>query len=228
MKQLNTITIILLLGQICFGQTNQIMLDTVLSKESFWKLNDSLIKNEIVYFNLKGASTKKKDTLNKILLNEIPINTCTDSLVHFYKGNIFVHIFNSKFDSTQHHLTYTDNLKNLLLLIDNKSFSGTNGSIPQRKVDSIILIMHSHFLVKFPDSAYSGIYEPHLCDFSGDKKVKYTSSHYKVFQSPDKRRLYIYMLNGEGAGKYEVTWVIQDGKYYTRVLDYLMENFQIK
>jgi hypothetical protein len=27
------------------------------------------------------------------------------------------------------------------------------------------------------------------------------------------------MRNGEGSGQYEVTWVVQDGKYHTRVVD---------
>ena len=34
------------------------------------------------------------------------------------------------------------------------------------------------------------------------------------------RKYYIYMLNGEGAGRYEVTWVIQDKHYLRRVVDW--------
>ncbi|WP_315823560.1 hypothetical protein [Paraflavitalea speifideaquila] len=31
----------------------------------------------------------------------------------------------------------------------------------------------------------------------------------KAFRSADKQRVYIYMVNGEGRDRYEVTWVIQ-------------------
>jgi hypothetical protein len=32
--------------------------------------------------------------------------------------------------------------------------------------------------------------------------------------------MYVYMLNRDDTGSYEITWVIQDRKYLRRVLDY--------
>jgi hypothetical protein len=31
--------------------------------------------------------------------------------------------------------------------------------------------------------------------------------------------MYIYMVNNEAIGKYEVTWILQDNKYVGRVVD---------
>jgi hypothetical protein len=45
-------------------------------------------------------------------------------------------------------------------------------------------------------------------------------SYNKVFVSPDKKKVYIYMLNRDNLGSYEVTWVIQDKKYLRRVVDF--------
>jgi hypothetical protein len=42
----------------------------------------------------------------------------------------------------------------------------------------------------------------------------------KIFISPDKKRIYIYSTHSDGAGAYEVTWIIQDKKYLRRVVDY--------
>ncbi len=40
-----------------------------------------------------------------------------------------------------------------------------------------------------------------------------------VYLGGDKRTIYIYMLNRESIGSYEVTWIIQDKKYLRRVVD---------
>jgi hypothetical protein len=46
-----------------------------------------------------------------------------------------------------------------------------------------------------------------------------TKTRCGVYFSKDERTMYIYMLNKEAIGKYEVTWVIQDKKYLFRVVD---------
>lgn len=35
----------------------------------------------------------------------------------------------------------------------------------------------------------------------------------------DNGRIYIYMIAGVDRERYEVTWVIKDSKFYTRVID---------
>ena len=41
-----------------------------------------------------------------------------------------------------------------------------------------------------------------------------------VYISADNRKLYIYMLNQDSTGSYEVTWVMQDKTYLRRILDF--------
>jgi hypothetical protein len=68
--------------------------------------------------------------------------------------------------------------------------------------------IHVEYILVLPDSAIAGLYEASLCSA-------------RVFRSTDKHRIYIYMLNGKNESQYEVTWIIQDSKYYGRVIDYL-------
>ena len=81
--------------------------------------------------------------------------------------------------------------------------------------------LHYKYQIILPDSAIAGIINPRFCI---NPKVNYkigkaTSTVCRVFQSPDKKRVYIYMLNGAGAEQYEVTWVINENKYYGRIID---------
>jgi hypothetical protein len=71
--------------------------------------------------------------------------------------------------------------------------------------------------VVVPPAAYTDLYEPHFY-YTNEKGNKKT--YCAVYVSADKRNYYIYMLNGEGAGRYEVTWVIQDKHYLRRVVDW--------
>jgi hypothetical protein len=71
--------------------------------------------------------------------------------------------------------------------------------------------------VAIPPAAYADLYEPDFTYRDGAGQIK---SYNKVYISPDKKKIYIYMLNRDEAGSYEVTWVIQDKKYLRRVVDF--------
>lgn len=165
--------------------------DTTFS-ESLITLSDSVLKKEIALFTIKGASSQKTDSLRKTALTEISITQCTDSEVHLSWSTFTSSV------STFIHIYFT----------------------PSKTIDSIFLVTHSHFWVKFPKDAYKGISASHSCNFSGGgKQGKFFSPDYKAFYSKDKRRLYIYMKGGTDSNKYEVTWVIVGDKYLTRIVD---------
>ncbi len=63
---------------------------------------------------------------------------------------------------------------------------------------------------------FADLYEPRFCG-SVNGEIKCNCAAYI---SNDKRRIYIYMLNSNGKGGYEVTWVLQDKQYLRRVIDY--------
>ena len=129
----------------------------------------------------------------KITVNEIPLKSCTDSSVYFEKGNIF---------------------GNEMEVAINAEYRGQ-----KLKIMSIFSGMYSYGY-SLPDSAFNDIYDPIFCK-QYTKKNKPILSDCKVYQSSDKKREYIYMINGKPEKKYEITWIMIDGKYYSRIIDYV-------
>lgn len=158
-------------------------------KEGFLNLPEGVIKNEIAFFSKKAANNRNSFT--KVILNEISLKKCSDSFVFFEKGNLFA--------------------SEIIVSIESKSIG-----------HSVFLkeVFYTHYKCGFtlPDSVITDIYAPVFCT-EYTKKGKPIASSCKVYQSEDESRIYIYILNGQGKNKYEATWVIQDDKYYTRIID---------
>lgn len=191
LKQLAITATILLIGKICIGQTNETFPDKIKNKESFIYLSDTVIRKEIALFSIKGSSETMTDSYIKPELIEIPLIRCTDSSAYFNKGNIY---------SSE-------------IIVGIYSEKGVSKS----RIKEVKFI-HSKYLLILPDSAFKDLYNPIFCLKNTDNK-KIISTNCKVFQSEDKRRVYIYMLNGEGTSRYEVTWVIKNSTYYIRIMD---------
>jgi hypothetical protein len=197
MRKIFFIATTFILIQVCLGLKKDVVTDTGKNNESFSYITDTTIRKEIATFSIKGASLEKVDSLTKSKMIEIPLLYCTDSLVYFTKGSTYIHIY----------------------------LSPPNGKTSVGKVNSIFFVLHSHYLVRFPDSAFAGIYRPNLCQCdtvrNGKRKKNYLlkSPYYKIFQSQDNGHMYVYMVNGEGDEQYEVTWIVKNSKYYGRVLD---------
>ena len=162
------------------------------NEKSFIRLHDEIVKKEIALFTIQGSSTVKADSLCKIKLQKIPLKKCSDEFAFFEKGNIY------------------DNE----IMIDIASEKQNS----ETKIKEIRLLYGRYELLILPDSAITGIYDLKFCE-KYTKKGRPVESNCKAFRSEDKRRVYIYMINGRGENRYEVTWVIQDSKYYTRVID---------
>jgi hypothetical protein len=103
-----------------------------------------------------------------------------------------------------------------LVKIDNKPFYGSFGKLPKTTIEKVVVIMNND-TIPVPPTAYADLYNPSFTyrDASGTQRTLNS-----VYLSNDKRKVYIYMLNKDEAGSYEVTWVIQDKKYLRRVVDY--------
>jgi hypothetical protein len=158
--------------------------------ESAVNLTDTLVKNEIAMFNFNNYQLTQTNTLNQSTLTEIPFVSCDGKSVNFYKGDTFIHLY---FDQNPEGISF---------------------------LDSIYVIIHSHFVVTFPKSAFGGLYNTITCDFRQESKSNQNvSPFFKAFQSKDKRRIYIYMVGGVGTDRYEVTWVIVDSKFHIRTVD---------
>jgi len=175
LKRLTLILTTLLLGQFCLGQT--VSPDLKADSISFESLSDSLIKCEVASFTLKGASLKKTNSIFKVVLTEIPVRSCTDNKVDLWWST-----FGSSVSTFIHFFL--------------------KGEIPNKTLDSISLVTHSNFLVRFPKSAFQGLFQSNSCNYSSNgKQDKFFSPYFKAFYSEDKKRLYIYMLGGTTSNK---------------------------
>lgn len=193
MKQLTIILAIFFLEYHCFGQTSSsgLKLDSL----SLTELSDSLIKSEVAAFTLKGATLKETDQLSRAALTEMPVHNCSDKEVY-----LSLSTFTSSV-STFIHFYFV-------------------GDVPDKKLDSIFVVTHSHYRVEFPKGAFQGLLQNNSCSFTANgKKENFYSPYYRAFYSQDKKRLYIYMLGGADQNKYEVTWIIINDKFYARVID---------
>jgi hypothetical protein len=162
------------------------------SSQSLLNISDSTVKKEIASFTKTGKHLSTDTSKTKLVA--IPISACSDKSANWAASKFFGSV------STFIHVYFLQ-----------------ENSI--RKVDSIFLVTHSHFWVKFPEDAYKGIVATALCNFSGGKKQEFFSDYYKAFYSNDKRRIYIYMLGETESNKYEVTWVVVNDKYWGSVMD---------
>jgi hypothetical protein len=202
----------LLFDQVCLGQINT-DIQSVKNNESFMNLIDGVIKREIAFFSIKASTSS--GSFPKIKVNEIPLVYCKDSLAEFSEKGTRVFIFTTKFDTTGHKFRYIDSQKLHPIGIKNNPLWGSDGKVPKGKIKSIVY-QHENYQKYLPDSAFSGLYEPNLYNKANEKQATIDC---KVFRSEDGRRSYIYMLIGYKTGRHEVIWVIQRGKYYTRVID---------
>jgi hypothetical protein len=181
----------LLLILICFFNGTSGAQTNPFERESLTKLSDSIIRNEMISFTLKGKTQSSKQ-IGKLM--EIPIRHCSETTVHLGYSTFFSSI------STFIHLYFK-----------NEPRQGT--------LDSIFLVTHSHFHVRLPRDAFEGIVASNGCAFEGGKQGKLFSPYYRSFYSADKQRLYIYMQATKENQQCEITWVVVGDRYYTRVVD---------
>ncbi len=179
-------------------------------KESFEKIKNKIIRKEVATFTIAGEEEDK----SKIKLMSIPVNGFNDTSVIFLKDSIKVVIKTTRFDKSKHKLQYIDKY---LVKIDNKPFWGTDGEIPAEAIKSVeITNGATRFMI--PKSAINDLFNPNLCRRTKNNNKPDCST--SVYISNDRKRLYITMLNSDGAGGYEITWIIQDKTYLMRVIDY--------
>lgn len=226
MLKLSCLCFLFCLATNCFAQRDSVSVQELKSRESFWNLTDTTIRNEIASFNRKGDSIKQRASVKQVALIEIPLISCSDTVANFHLKSAYIHLYFSDFDFTDHQISYYPG-KGLdsVLLIDNQPFWGTNGKLPKRKVRDVFFVLHSHFLVDFPIEAFTGIYEPPLCTWNYNPVGKIVhrealaSPNLRLFHSTTTNHHYLYLLNGEGENRYEVTWIVEDGRYLRRVVD---------
>jgi hypothetical protein len=133
-----------------------------------------------------------------------------------FEGNkVKVVVTGGTFEAAKHKLFYYYD-KKYLVKIDNKPYYGDYGTIPTATIASVIVIVNNKDTVAVPPAAYADLFHPEFTYVDGSGTIR---THNAVYYSADKHRMYIYMVNSEAIGKYEVTWILQDNKYVGRVVD---------
>jgi hypothetical protein len=179
-------------------------------RESFTKQPKGEVRDDLATFTIGGIDER----LGKNPLEKIPATDYNMHSITFEGNNMKILITSGTFDASKHKLTYYYD-KKYLVKIDGKPYYGDYGSVPTTTISSVILILNNKDTVALPPAAYADLYHPEFT-YVENGTIK---THDAVFLSADKHRVYIYMVNNEAIGKYEVTWILQDNKYVGRVID---------
>ncbi len=181
--------------------------------ESFFSLNDSTIRAEIGSFSFTGSIL---GISGKASLRQFELYSLTNHTITLGLDDKKVHISKMPFLSSGHHFGVYGP-QNHLYKIDGRYFWGFDGSKPTQRLHYIHVYIEDQ-RIDLPARAFRDIYEPNFC--TRESLFKRRECHTKAFISDDGERLYIYMKNSRIPSLYEVTWIIREGKYLGRVVDY--------
>jgi hypothetical protein len=195
---------------VSFAQDDTDIPDYRSKKDNFSKMMEKDVRADLAQFTFAGIS----ESLEKHKLEQVPVTEIKNDAISFANDTMQVKITTGSFDATKHKVTWFDD--KYAVKLDNHAFFGTENKVPKTTITSVVAIMGLDTVV-VPPAAYADLYEPRLYfkDAKGNSK-----SYCNVYVSPDHKKLYIYMLNGEGNGRYEVTWVIENKHYLRRVVDW--------
>jgi hypothetical protein len=184
--------------------------DTRSKKDNFSKMREKDLRSDIAAFAMAGID----ESTGKMPLKSIPMTDFGNNFMKFQGNDVSVTIKAGLFNPAKHKLGFYE--ETFLMKIDGKPYYGNYGKVPKTTIESVTVLVGKD-TIAIPAIAYSDLHNPSFSyrDASGTERTLNS-----VYFSPDKRTMYIYMLNKEDKGSYEVTWVIQDKKYLRRVLDF--------
>ena len=192
------------------GAQNDDHQDTRKKTESFARLQPKNVRAEVATFALAGIA----ESVGALPLEKICYKSFSSDSMIFEGNGIKAIIKIAPFDAAKHKLTYDFDDK-FLVKIDRKTYYGGYGKIPKTSISNISMMIGND-TVFIPPAAYADL---HNLNFTyNDKGVKRTTD--AIYKSRDGQRFYLYLFCKDNSGNYEVTWIVQDGKYWRRVLDY--------
>lgn len=176
-------------------------------RENLSKVTDPGVKHDLVFFTLAGLDQR----VGQPQATSLSVTAYGGDYVTFGQDQLQVTIKSMPFVAGKRKLNYIDKH---LIRIDNKPYFGNYGVEPTTAIQSVTVI-DGKDTVRLPAAAFADLYQPLFMYTDGGS----TRTHNGVYQSADKHTLYIYMLNKEVNGYYEVTWIIRDHQYLRRVVD---------
>lgn len=188
--------------------------DTRNKRESFIRVPDKAIRGDLASFAMAGLD----ESAGKQPLRSLKLTAIGQDSIAFEGNGMSVKIKAGIFDASRYKLGYytnQDNNKKYLVKINGRPFYGDYGRVPNTTIESITVLLGKDSVI-IPKEAYADLYNP-IFSYNENGVEKYINN---VYISADGRTYYIYMLKRETGGSYEVTWVIQNGQYLRRVVDF--------
>lgn len=184
------------------------MPDSRRKTESFDRFHTKDIRSDLATFTLSGIS----ESVGLLPLEKIPYTKLTNDSIVFEGDGIKAKVKIAPFDPAKHKLSFDEKY---LVRIDRKAYYGNYSKVPKTEIIEVSMIINND-TVSIPQAAYSDLFNLNFTYL--DKGVERTTD--AVYKSKDGHRVYLYLFCKDKTGSYEVTWIIQDGKYLRRVLDY--------
>ncbi|MCC7332762.1 MAG: SH3 domain-containing protein [Flavobacteriales bacterium] len=137
--------------------------------------------------------------------DKIPYHNLTDSSISFKKDSIKLIVTKTKFQPKNNKLQYhkgdtSKNQMSYLEKINGKEIWGTDGDVPKNQYGQITLTLGKNRIYLPIDN----LFEPNL-----DNTI--------VNIDTKNRTIYISASNSDGAGGYEVLWIVANGKLKQRI-----------
>jgi hypothetical protein len=159
-------------------------------------------------------------------LQELFGSVCTKTDVRYYSSTkaselIQISIKTKIFVPSLHEIKLTDTLYSIhhgkkradsvtyCNRVDGTLAYGISGTLPKEELGTFI-ILRGNTKLQIPKSAYSDLYNIHLCE---NNKAP------EAYITEDNKHLYIYMHGGEGKAAYAVKFVFDQKGFVTRILN---------
>ena len=182
------------------------------NKENVLRMREKDLRAEVTSFTFAGI----EEAMGKTPPPSLKPTSYNNQEI-FFKGNdLVVSVKKAPFVKESAKLEFYD--EKHLVKINKKPFYGSFAKVPFTRIESVT-VLYKDDTIAIPPAAYMDLYNP---TFTYDGKDGGAKSLNSIYFSPNGRNIYIYLLNRNGKDSYEVTWIIQDGKYVRRVLDYGM------
>jgi hypothetical protein len=189
MRKMIVLFTLLTAWQCCIAQHSNDQNESTSWDQHANDIDDSLVKSEIALFKLTH-------TIDAAKFAEIPLKKCDDKGVFFSKGNTYIDLYFKKEEVN------------------------SSDAVRGNALDSMFVVLHSHYRVPLPRESFQKIVNTPSCAVSAaNKKSAAYSPNYKVFQSKDGKRIYIYISGGPEGKKYDAIWVLVNGRFYVRAFD---------
>jgi hypothetical protein len=216
---MNVSSIPVLIALTAFANPKAFGQECIMDQYAEWT-NDSLVdpvmRDEVLSFYPLGLLD---DTSTAELLVIPGRANCIDR-AEFTGNDISVVIEGTPFDTTKHRFGYDRSQQvPILCNIDGHGLWGTDGEMPHREIKLLRVTIQGK-TVKVPKHAFANLYEPNFCDSDPRSPTDPIALHAACQLSTDRKRLYVHMMNSDGAGGYLVTWIFQDSRYFGRVVEH--------